>query len=665
VGKIFCLPPSTTIPTGSLVISLLRSQKFTSLMTVPTILEAISLLQTLDDVSSDLAALDFIAVGGGALKPSVAQLLHSKGVNLLNHFGATELGALAPIFRPDKDYDYRYLRLRTDLGLHLERLNTDSMNKQKCKLIGYPFGWGSEFELQDVLECNPIRPDSDVRILGRSDDLLVLATGEKVQPHFIEQALEQNPLVRRAIVFGNGQFEIGILLEPVSEAIESPDQFIDHVWPSVIKTNSLVDGHAQISTRSALLIKPTHKIIPLSDKGSPQRREVYAEFEDEIKKVYENIRAEDLIEGVMLLDMEHLQDSLRSIVQACLPEHCKVGIWSDEEDFIHLGMDSLQATRLRRILNASLRRAGNNKHLPSDFIYSHPSLTLLVQALGGNHQEPTSFESLDTMRSLASKYAAFSQSAFARGLGNVVLLTGSTGNLGAHLLELLCKNSEVERVVCLISMRFLPPKNQSSEALAARQREALSNRGIFLAPTAWSKIEFHDWQPGADLLGLGESEYQKLARAITHIFHGAWPMDFKRRIESFEPHIKVIHDLVQLGQIAHRAWPRVKPKIMLASSIAAVGGISTEKNRVVVPEKLLDDPSSTLSMGYAKAKWVCEKVMESAYRTVGDEIDPLVVRIGQLSGSQTTGIWSTQEHIAALVKASQSAGAMPDLQGVG
>lgn len=116
-------------------------------MTVPNIMEETTHLKEFPAVSEHLASLDFVAVGGGGMKPAVAKIIHESGVKLLNHFGATELGALAPIFRPGEDYDYRYLRLRTDLGLRLKFLdgdqNSGSGEPRPCKLSGHPFAWDS------------------------------------------------------------------------------------------------------------------------------------------------------------------------------------------------------------------------------------------------------------------------------------------------------------------------------------------------------------------------------------------------------------------------------------------------------------------------------------------------------------------------------------------
>ncbi|KAL9008338.1 MAG: hypothetical protein Q9180_009514, partial [Flavoplaca navasiana] len=209
VGKTVCFPPSEVIGNGPFVLKLLETKIITSLMTVPTILEEITQISA----AKRLASLDFVVVGGGPIKPAVANNLHENGVSLLNHFGATELGALAPIFKPGKSYDWHYLRLRNDLNLQLRQLEPSDVSSG-YKLSGRPFGAKEDFELQDSLEVNPLSSLREVRLLGRKDDLLVLATGEKVSPQLMEETLAQDCRIKRAIVFGNGSFEAGVLIEP-------------------------------------------------------------------------------------------------------------------------------------------------------------------------------------------------------------------------------------------------------------------------------------------------------------------------------------------------------------------------------------------------------------------------------------------------------------------
>lgn len=254
-----------------------------------------------------------------------------------------------------------------------------------CKLIGYPFGWGSEFELQDDLECNPSNPTLEVRILGRKDHLIVLANGEKVMPQPLERILEEHPLVRRAIAFGDGKVEMGILVEPTEATSATDMELIEALWPSVLEANKSLDGHARLSSKASILIKPKDKSIPISDKGSAKRKEVYAEFDSEIRAVYQQLQSLDSRGLAMPFDDTAPHSGLKDMVQSCLPNYVTSHSWTDDIDIIQLGMDSLQITRLHRILCASLDRAERSKYRSSaigrDFIYSHPLVSRLALAL--------------------------------------------------------------------------------------------------------------------------------------------------------------------------------------------------------------------------------------------------------------------------------------------
>ena len=663
VGMPVCFPPSSTIANCYLLKSMLKSPEMTSLMTVPSILEDFTLMTDFPAAAGLLAKLKFVACGGGGLKLSVGLALESNHVTLLNHFGATELGALAPIFQPDSNYDWRYLRVRSDLGLQVE---VTDLVSGSCKLIGYPFAWKSKFELQDQLEFNP-RNKYEVRILGRNDDLLVLATGEKVLPHPLEQAMEQHPSIRRAIAFGNGQSEIGILIEPISEELD-PDAFIEEIWPNVLAANKLMDSHAWISTKSAVLVKTAHKEIPLSDKGSPQRKEVYKAFEHEIAAVYSKLEGEvsQANREFGPFDFENVEETLWAMVQACLCTDKELGYSDIEEDFMNMGMDSLKATKLRRTLNTSLRESEHPifkcRELPSDFVYAHPSISRLARALKQpiDQAKPV----VDKMRNMVNKYEITVTSVGQKTPSHVILLTGTTGNLGAHLLAQLANLDSVKNIFCLLRSH-----NSSSEhpagSLFNRQLDALKERGIHLNEKSNSKIQIFPWYVGQKSLGLGDDEYQMIASEVTHIFHGAWPMDFKLKLESLEPQIKVVRELIELARLAHRKRPFLKARLVLASSIAAVGGYpEILGSGAIVPETSMKEPAVTLPIGYAQAKWCCEKVVESAQHAIPHELESMIIRIGQISGSQATGFWSQKEHLPALVKACQDTGAVPDLRGV-
>ena len=159
---------------------------------------------------------------------------------------------------------------------------------------------------------------------------------------------------------------------------------------------------------------------------------------------------------------------------------------------------------------------------------------------------------------------------------------------------------------------------------------------------------------------MGHDGFQSLASQVTHIFHGTRSIDIKLKLSSFELQIKAARERDTLCRVAHRRRPNVRPRFVLASSIAVV----SRYFKVLFSEALMDDPLANLPTGYAQARWCCEKVIESAHTSIPHEMESVILRIGRLPGSQTTGFWSEKEHITAFVKAYHDVQAVPNLQGV-
>ena len=156
----------------------------------------------------------------------------------------------------------------------------------------------------------------------------------------------------------------------------------------------------------------------------------------------------------------------------------------------------LQATRLRRILEQSLRKSSTainyRENLPADFVYSNPTVSMMVQALQSTAQ-PEGYEVLETMRSLSSKYCYQDEGANPLLKSNTVLLTGTTGNLGCYLLRMLSEHPCVRKLICLIrATSNVQPEDFEDYALV-RQRKEFKDRGIVLTKNAWLKIRYQQW----------------------------------------------------------------------------------------------------------------------------------------------------------------------------
>ncbi|GAP82675.2 putative L-aminoadipate-semialdehyde dehydrogenase large subunit [Rosellinia necatrix] len=687
IGMTVCFPPPSIIPATNSTLDLIRVFNCRSLMTVPSIVDDILSLADESERSKALrllATLEFLAVGGGALKTEQGVVLAENQVKLLNHYGVTEIGAVAPIFCPRSDYDWRYLRLRTDLGLELRPIP----DSEHFRLIGYPIGWEKHFEVQDELERNQASSRMEVRILGRTDDVIVLKTGEKVQPRQLEDALNADARIRTAVCVGSGFFELAVIIDPASPDADE-EAMKDHVWKLLSAINPSVDHHARIMSRKAIIIKPSGKPIPRSDKGSIMRQGIHDIFKREIDDAYTAMELDSLGES-FVLDPTNLEAGIRYLIATVASNRLNGESMSVDDDFFESGMDSLQTVRFARLLSSGLRKLiTDEKGMPqisADLIYRNPSIKSLAAEsarlvnLGGEAKTGRQADRTAEMRNLADEFIAGTvpQGAPTQ-TRHTVLMTGSTGNLGAHALGRLARMGSIEKIICLI--RNLGPVTNGSSAvssveqvqsiLLSRQRGALEAAGIRLEPKEWAKVELLDL---ACITGENEASKVRLsdlAHRVTRILHLAWPMDFHRRLESFRPHIKLLQTLVGLAQQASTVRDAEDPiRLLFSSSIAVVRYYAeiAEKNKsehfgTTVPEFAVQDPLVAVPMGYAEAKWVCEIYLDHVAKHVPG-VEPVVVRVGQLSGPEgTPGTWKTDEHMPTLIQASQKIGAFPDLEG--
>ncbi|MDI1486702.1 MAG: putative NRPS-like protein biosynthetic cluster [Ramalina farinacea] len=658
IGKTFCVPPASIVPNGRYIVDLVHASEARSLVSVPSVLEDIATMPH-DEGIKALAHLQFVSFGGGPLKSSVGDRLVAGGVRVLNHYGATEIGGVAPFYVPTPDYNWHYFRLRRDMNLWLEKGPTLEDGIPSHTLVTRPFGWEEDFVFQDQLICNPEKPETEFQCIGRTDDIIVLATGEKANPRVLESMLFDSPIVTAAVAFGDGQFELGIIIQPSSSlAAADVEQFKDSIWPVIQQANEKMDAHARVSSNEAIIVVPSDVKFPRSDKGSIMRKEAHRMLETEILAVYQALDNQLSDVTVAKLDMEDLEAGLKNLVQDRLTWRLKAEQWTVDDDLFELGMDSLQAVQLRRFILSSLPDTASSlsrtERVPNDIIYRNPTITQLAQALKTTAELPLGEDSIDDfVEQLCLKCDVRRTEVEAP---SVVLMTGGTGSLGSHVLAHLASLPHVRRVICLNR----PSSNQDGHD---RQLKALKSKQIDLDAHTWSKVEIHECNTSLPHLGLHEEVYAHLTKEVTHILHNAWPVDFKRQLPSFRSHFQALQNLLELSRYAAIVQPLTRPKLLFVSSIATVGQYPLIKNETLVPETPMISEDYSNSIGYAKAKLVCERIVERAAHDLSGHIEASSIRIGQMSGSSKAGYWNSDEHLPALFKSSRAIGSLPDLHG--
>ncbi|KAF2847816.1 acetyl-CoA synthetase-like protein [Plenodomus tracheiphilus IPT5] len=657
IGMPVCFPPRSTVPNAQAMFEQLSLTKAASLVSVPSILEDFALAPNLVDAS--LTKLSFVAFGGGRLKETAGRKLASLGVKLLNHFGATETGPLAPLFNPDATYDWHYFRLRSDINVQVLSNGADEDGQERFQLTIRPLGWDHDFQLQDNFVRNPRSQGPDYTATGRKDDVLVLANGEKFQPGIVEAQLIEEPGVKAVVAFGNDQTEVGVLLQPASNIAEEEQvEFIESIWPTIERANRSVEAYAQITSRRSLLVVPHDTVLPRSDKGSILRKDVYAMFAGEIEKVYKSL--ETLSDGqAVVLRTAFLAEDISKLIHETAHLNVKSEEFTHDDDLFELGLDSLQATQLRRRLQASVKQCEDellaDRMLPLDFVYRFPSVNKMTNALRGDEAQESDLDQLATQ-------FAFNHYDLPVVASHTALVTGATGGLGSNLVAHFARMASVSTVVCLLRPR---------SGIDARTRllQVLSEKKIKLNEDELEKLCVMECNTSQSELGLQKPQYQRLLNSVRWIVQAGWPMDFKLRLGSFEESFRTLHNLLALTKGIDMLHGQARTaKFIFISSISTVGNWSEITGEALVSEQFVPQHSCAIDIGYAKAKRVCEIIIERASAVTKEQnsesaMSLQYVRIGQLCGSSQTGIWNQEEHLAALIKSSQVLGALPELHG--
>lgn len=258
------------------------------------------------------------------------------------------------------------------------------------------------YATKDLFSPHPTIPNA-WKYVARSDDTLVLMNGEKVTPIAFEQSVRDSQFVAEAIMFGSGKARVGLMIIPSSITTDLSSQELEGLLlPVLVKANETVPAYAQLSW-DMVRILPAGTEYPRTDKGTVIRAAFYRAFEQQIEKLYESV---EVSSGELELSELELRRYLRKKLTTILSASTS-SLLEDSTDFFSVGIDSLQAIRLRSVLNKNIQTHGEK--LTSNIVFDFPSIKLLAQELyrlqtGGLS---AAISTTSQMEDLISKYSTF------------------------------------------------------------------------------------------------------------------------------------------------------------------------------------------------------------------------------------------------------------------
>ncbi|KAF4780619.1 thioester reductase domain-containing protein [Colletotrichum scovillei] len=624
-----------------------------------------AILEEMAHMPEGIAALQKfkrVNFGGGNLARGAGDKLVKEGVPVSSVIAFTEAAPLPYYFQKNLELWQWFIVDSDRLGVDWRQASGEDediyeqviVRKDKAdplQGIFYTFPDVNEYNTKDLYRKHPALPNHWM-YYGRSDNIIVFSNGEKLNPVTIEEIVTGHARVKGAVVAGAMRFQPFLIVEPTEPLTSEDDiqQFIDDVWPLVVKANKETVAHGQIG-RAFIGVTNPEKPFPRAGKGTIQRPMALKLYKDELDAWYSKAEdgADSLSVNIDVSSQQGMIDSIEKLFQQTLGSRAL----SADSDFFSAGIDSMQVINASRLLRKGLEAAGANitaDAIATRVIYAHPTPRQLAAYLMDRVSKNTSLDSngdsenhdIHAMEAQLQKYTRDLPKSNAgskpapNDKGQTVLVTGTTGALGSYLLDFMEHNPAVSKVVCL---------NRSDDS-GKRQIKMSAERGL---ATTWKKAEFLCVDMSKSNLGLEPEVYDRLLREADRIIHNAWPVNFNISVETFEPHIRGVRHWVDFSLRAAKNVPIV--------FVSSIGTVDTWQGPGPVPEKRLMDLSLP-STGYGRSKMVSSLILDEATQVSG--VPTAVVRVGQVAGPQSKdGVWNRQEWLPTIIASSKYLGALP------
>jgi amino acid adenylation domain-containing protein/thioester reductase-like protein len=463
------------------------------------------------------------------------------------------------------------------------------------------------------------RPDGNLEVTGRADRQLKIS-GCRVEPSEIESVLAGHPGIGQAVVVATGQ-DPGRTRLAAYYTLRRPGAATPRSLRRYL--HARLPGYMIPATFGAL----DH--MPLTPDGEPARDTL----------------------GPVIPAQRHDRKEPRTPTQAGLAH-----LWSElldqervslDDDFFALGGNSLLAVQMLAHARVMFGISAAYVDPLIRCLLRDPVLREFARAvqdaragrlIADRDQTRVDFAREAEMR-VPGRLDAGPQ---ARRPPAEILLTGSTGFLGAHLLRELLDRTTA-RVWCLVRAR---------DTSHARARLADAAAGYGLPSWPGDRVVPLPGDLASPGLGLSPGEFRDLARSTDIIYHAGAIVNFIYPYEELRAaNVTGTREVIRLAGLA-RGIP-----VHYVSSTAVLAGLGVMGVREVTEDTPLAYPDR-LRVGYVETKYVAEELLRNAGRA---GLPVAIYRPLDIVGSLGTGAWNTATEMCALIRFITDTGLAPDI----
>ncbi|MBR7618705.1 AMP-binding protein [Phenylobacterium sp. 20VBR1] len=208
----------------------------TSLILVPELLRAV--LMVMSFTGARFPNLNLVAVGGAKVAPQLLAQAQALGLPVYEGYGLSECASVVTLNTPSAHQTGAAGRPLPHLTVEIDSGGEIIVSPRP--FLGYA---GGQPALGPVRTGDLGRFDADgfLHIDGRRANTIINAYGRNIAPEWVESELLAQAEIRQAIVFGEGQAQLGALLVPLA-----PDMAAADLEAAVARANRNLPAYAQI-----------------------------------------------------------------------------------------------------------------------------------------------------------------------------------------------------------------------------------------------------------------------------------------------------------------------------------------------------------------------------------------------------------------------------------
>ncbi|KAL8702786.1 MAG: hypothetical protein Q9201_004041 [Fulgogasparrea decipioides] len=648
--------PPLRPPSGALAAEILRQQHVRRCLLPPSVAE--QLLHSNNGLDL-FKQLEIFCYAGGPLSQAAGDAI-SGVTTVCQFYGSTEVGQIRLLVPQPEDWSY--MEFHPAMKLEFQPWDDDTFelvlfadqSTASSSALNHNLPGVDTWYTKDLFKPHATKHGL-WRFHGRKDDIIVLSTGEKLNPLPMENLLQGLPMVSGALVIGQGRRQPALLIEYNPRGPKETNSLLEELWPSIETANAFMPAQGRI-IRSRILLADGDKPFVRAGKGTVIRKLTEAAYADEITDLYAEAQKHETVGPPTLTATIFAPAAIKDLIRSVLLPVLHQDV-SDSDNLYSSGLDSLKTVEALGILRSSLlphRPASELHWLSADTFYDHPTVNQISEVISNflNHGEvPRRKDRKANLKGAFESFVRYLQRSpiypplQPKEDDVTMVLTGTTGSLGSCLLNKCAVDPKVSTIFCL------------NRSVAAEQKwhDQVSRRCVSDSSVT-AKVHFITVDFGHQTLGLDPDHFNSLANDCDLIVHAAWKVDFNQGLSSFADNIRSVCTLANWSILSPR-----RPRFVFISSVSSVGlWNSTFKPETGIPEEPIEDLNAALPLGYGESKYISERLLDHAANQSNAPIT--ILRVGQIGSATTTthAKWTERELVPSMLKTSKLIGLIPE-----